>query len=93
MNIIGMSSISASNDKIIITCDRVEAKGIIPPQSALITSDSPQQSNVPQQQQREAPMKTHEATPPPGQQRNNSGKTEEHKPMSDNERKQVDSLF
>lgn len=47
MNIIGMSSISASNDKIIVTCDRVEAKGIIPTQSALITSDSPQRSNVP----------------------------------------------
>lgn len=50
-------------------------------------------SNAPQQQQHEAPTKTHEATPPPVRQRNDSGKTEEYKPMSDDERKQVDSLF
>ena len=60
--------------------------------SALSENSTPN-SSAPQQQQREAPTKTHEATPPPVRQRNDSGKTEEYKPMSDDERKQVDSLF
>jgi len=59
--------------------------------SALSENSTPN-SNAPQQQ-REAPTKTHEATPPPVRQRNDSGKTEGYKPMSDDERKQVDSLF
>ena len=59
--------------------------------SALSEKSTPN-SNAPQQQ-REAPTKTHEDTPPPVRQRNDSGKTEGYKPMSDDERKQVDSLF
>ena len=59
--------------------------------SALSEKSTPN-SNAPQQQ-RETPTKTHEATPPPVRQRNDSGKNEEYKPMSDDERKQVDSLF
>ena len=58
-----------------------------------LSEDSTPNSNAPQQQQREAPTKTHEATSPPVRQRNDSGKTEGYKPMSDDERKQVDSLF